>query len=201
MRYAISRGNGGFMIGQSIYTWEHDGLTYKMQSITETTGLVALFKKVRVVQSSEGDIAADGLRPHEFRHERATGIDTASFDWTRRVVTYAGREDPINDDTQDMLSMYCQLVQLVPEGGSSLEMLIATGRKLEKYRFELIGEDVVSLADQQHRAIHLKTRSGNDTIEVWIAPDIHGLPIKIRFIDRNGEIFDQQAQEIETAAR
>jgi hypothetical protein len=199
VRYAISRGTGGFVIGQAIYTWEHDGLTYKMQSVTETTGVVAMFKKVRVVQTSQGEITADGLRPHEFRHERVNGIDTARFDWARRVVTYDGHEDSIALDTQDMLSMYCQLVLMAPSGGH-LEMPIATGRKLEKYRFERLGEETVTMGDRQYRAIHLQTRNGKDTIETWIAADINGLPLKIRFTDRNGEIFDQQAQDIEVSA-
>jgi hypothetical protein len=199
VRYVISRGTGGFVIGQAIYTWEHDGLAYKMQSVTETTGLVALFKKVRVVQTSQGEITADGLRPHEFRHERVNGVDTARFDWARRVVSYDGREDSVAPDTQDMLSMYCQLVLLVP-GGGNLEMPIATGRKLEKYRFERLGEETVVLADRPYRAIHLQTRNGKDSIEAWVAADTYDLPLKIRFTDRNGEIFDQQAQEIEVSA-
>lgn len=199
VRYLISRGTGGFEVGQAIYTWEHDGLAYTMQSVTETTGLVALFKKVRVVQTSQGEITADGLRPHEFRHERTNGVDTASFDWVRRVVAYDGREDSVAADTQDMLSMYCQLVLLVPRGGN-LDMPIATGRKLETYHFERIGEDVIPLGEHQYRAVHLQTRNGKDSIEAWIAADVHGLPLKIRFIDRNGEIFDQLAQDIDVAA-
>lgn len=199
VRYVISRGTNGFVIGQAIYTWQHDGLAYTMQSVTETTGLIALFKKVRVVQTSQGEITAAGIRPHEFRHERANGVDTASFDWVRRIVSYDGRESAIADDTQDMLSMYCQLVLLVP-GGGNLEMPIATGRKLENYRFERIGEEFVQLGERQYPAIHLQTRNGKDTIEAWIAPEIDGLPVKIRFIDRNGEIFDQLAQDIEVAS-
>jgi hypothetical protein len=45
--------------------------------------------------------------------------------------------------------------------------------------------------------MRLRTRSGNDTIELWIAADMRGLPLKIRFTDRKGEIFDQLAQDID----
>ena len=196
VRYTITRGEGGFVVGQAVHAWEHDGLTYKLQSVTETTGLAAVFKPARVVQSSQGEVTADGLTPREFRHERVNGLDTASFDWTRRVVAYAGREDAIAAGAQDMLSMYYQLVLLATKGGA-LEMPIATGRKLENYRFEVLGEEAVALPSGERRAMRLRTRSGNDTIELWIAADMRGLPLKIRFTDRKGEIFDQLAQDID----
>jgi hypothetical protein len=196
VRYVITRGEGGFVVGQAVHTWEHDGLGYKLQSVTETTGLAALFKPARVVQASRGEVTAEGLRPLEFRHERVGGLDTAAFDWGRRVVAYAGREESIAAGTQDMLSMYYQIVLLSPKSGV-IDMPIATGRKLEVFRVEVLGEEVVTLPAGERRAMHLKTRSGNDSIELWIAADVRGLPLKIRFTDRKGEIFDQLADEID----
>lgn len=200
VRYAITRGEGGFVIGQSVHTWEHDGFAYQLQSVTETTGLAALFKPARVVQISRGEVSAEGLRPREFRHERVGGLDTANFDWARRVVAYAGREENVAAGAQDMLSMYYQLVLLAPKS-AALEMPIATGRKLENYRFDIVGEEPVALPAGERRALRLKTRSGNDTIEVWLdagkGAEMRGLPLKIRFTDRKGEIFDQLADDID----
>jgi hypothetical protein len=196
VRYALMRGEDGFVVGQVVHTWDHDGRNYKAQSVAETTGLAALLKPARTLQSSLGEVTAAGLRPHEFRHERAKGTDTASFDWARRTVGYDGHEDPIVAGTQDMLSMYYQLVLLGAKAGNA-DMPIATGRKLESYRFDVVGEETVALAGSKHRALHLKSRSsGDDVTEVWIAPDVRGLPVKIRFTDRKGQVFDQVAQEI-----
>jgi hypothetical protein len=196
VRYVITRGEGGFVVGQAVHTWEHDGLAYRLQSVTETTGLAALFKPARVLQASRGEVTAEGLRPLEFRHERVGGLDTAGFDWPRRVVAYAGREDGVAAGAQDMLSMYYQLVLLAPKSGA-VDLPIATGRKLENYRFEVLGEEALALPGGERRATHLRTRSGSDTIELWIAGDLRGLPLKIRFTDRKGEIFDQSADEID----
>ncbi len=198
VRYAITRGEGGFVVGQATHTWEHDGFRYRLRSVTETTGLAALFKPARVVQSSEGELANDGLQPREFRHERVGGVDTASFDWPGRVVAFAGRREVIVNGTQDMLSMYYQLVLLAPTQGA-LDMPIATGRKLENYRFEVLGEETLAVPAGQRRALRVRTRSGGDTIELWLQAGegaaSRGLPLKIRFIDRKGEIFDQIADE------
>jgi len=155
-----------------------------------------VFKPARVVMSSRGEVTADGLRPLEFRHERVGGLDTAAFDWTRRTVAYAGREDAVAPRAQDMLSMYYQLVLLAPASGA-VELPIATGRKLENYRFEVVGDEAVALPSGERRATRLKTRSGGDTIELWIGTGTRGLPLKIRFTDRKGEVFDQVADEID----
>ena len=195
-RYVITRGENGFVVGQTVHTWEHDGLAYKAQSVAETTGLAALFKPARVVQSSAGELTAEGLKPHEFRHERVVGLDTAIFDWARRVVAYAGREESVVPGTQDMLSMYYQVVLLAPRSGA-VDVPIATGRKLESFRIEVLGEESVALPTGERRAMRLRARSGNDSIELWIVPGMRGLPAKIRFTDRKGEIFDQIAQDID----
>ena len=197
-RYVITRGEGGFVIGHAVNSWEHDGFTYTLKNLTETTGLAAVFKPAQALQISRGEVTAEGLRPREFRHERMAGIDTASFDWVRLVVAYAGREDAIAEGTQDMLSMYYQLVLLAPRSGA-VEMPIATGRKLENYRFEVIGEETLSLPAGERRAVRLRTRSGNDNIEIWLpvgdGAAARGMPLRIRFTDRKGEIYDQTADD------
>jgi hypothetical protein len=99
-----------------------------------------------------------------------------------------------------MLSMYYQLVLLAPASGV-LDIPIATGRKLENYRFEILGEEAVALPAGERRATRVRIRSGNDTIELWLGvgkgADMRGLPLKIRFTDRKGEIFDQLAEDID----
>ncbi len=42
-------------------------------------------------------------------------------------------------------------------------MPIATGRKLANYRFEVLGEESLSFPAGARQAVHIRTRSGNDT--------------------------------------
>jgi hypothetical protein len=199
MRYIVTRGEGGFVIGESVHTWNHDGLAYRLESQTETTGIAAVFKPARIVQRSEGEISSAGLRPREFRHERAAGTDRASFDWSRGVVAYAGREAGLVEGSQDMLSMYYQLVLLAPRSGA-IDMPIATGRKLANYRFEVLGEETLSFPAGERQAVRIRTRSGNDHIEMWLPvgadEQARGMPLKIRIIDRKGDIYDQIADDL-----
>lgn len=200
VRYILSKGasgTGSLVFGLSTHTWEHDGKRYLLKSVTETTGLAALLKPARVVQTSRGELVTGGLRPIEFRHERANGeVDTAALDWARHLVSYGGHKETVSDGTQDMLSMYYQavLVQSKQSAAGGVNMPVATGRKLESYHFAALGEERVKLSGGEHRAVHLSAKSGEDRIELWIAVDARlalSLPLKIRFVDRQGEIFDQ----------
>lgn len=186
------------VVGQSVHTWEQDGFSYRIQAVTETTGLAALFKPARVLQKSEGAVVAEGLRPRDFRHDRVGATDTAAFDWERRVVAYEGRESPILPGAQDMLSMYYQMALDVARGGVR-EMQIATGRKVDRYVFEPVGEESIAVPGGSRRALRVRTRSvaGGDSIELWLDPERIGAPLRIRYVDRRGDLYDQSLDEYE----
>lgn len=199
IRYVVTLGERGFIIGHAVHSWEHDGYTYHLKSLTETTGLVSLFRPAQVLQTSQGEVTTAGLKPHEFRHERAGRTEAANFDWGRHIVSNGGREDSLRDGTQDLLSMYYQLVLLAPRNGA-IDMPIATGRKLASYRFEVLGEETLSFPAGARQAVHIRTRSGNDTIEMWLpigeGGRSSGMPLKMRITDRKGDIYDQIADDL-----
>lgn len=192
-RYVVTRGEGGFVVGQSLHSWEHDGQRYSLQSVTETTGLIAFFRSLRQSQSSRGEIGGDGLRPREYRNDNGSRSDSASFDWEGGKLSYGGREEALPAGTQDLLSMIYQLALLTPESGS-LVLPIATGRKLERYTFTVLGTETLALAGRERRAVRVRTLNGGDAIDVWLPAEVRerrGLPLKIRISNRNGDIYDQ----------
>ena len=198
IRFNVTRGERGFIVGQSINTWQHDGIHYHFKAVTETTGLAALFKTAQAIQESQGDITPTGLKPNNFSSQRKGKKEIATLDWTNHQITFAEQTVPVTDGTQDMLSLYYQLSLMVASNQSmdAIELMIATGRKLERYRFELIGTDNLTVLGTEHQAQHLRTKTRNDTIDLWIAKTVPGLPLKIRFIDNKGEVFEQVIDEI-----
>lgn len=198
IRFNVTRGERGFIVGQSINTWQHDGIHYHFKAVTETTGLAALFKTAQAIQESQGDITPTGLQPNNFSSQRKGKKEIATLDWTNHQITFAEQTVPVTDGTQDMLSLYYQLSLMVASNQSmdAIELMIATGRKLERYRFELIGTDNLTVLGAEHQAQHLRTKTRNDTIDLWIAKTVPGLPLKIRFIDNKGEVFEQVIDEI-----
>ena len=215
VRFAVSRGDQGFVVGQSTHHWNHDGKTYVLNSVTETTGLIALFRSVRVVWLSQGEVRGDGLLPHEFRTEK-DGVrgDAASFDWEAMKLGLTGgsqREVRLQPGTQDVLSMFYQLSTMLPmlvresndvgearERRGSFSLYVTTGRKLERYRFDVLGEERLALRQRgSQRVLHVRTPAGDQTIDIWLGMDLRGLPLKIRYTDGKGDSFDQKAEEIE----
>lgn len=206
IRFEITRGEGDqtTLVGQSTHTWRHDGETYAVQTVTETVGLAALFRPVKIVQLSEGRLGTEGIVPQEFRVERSRDKETerARFDWEKMKVTiYAGerirREATLAAGTQDILS---QIYQMGLTGTAArVEMMIATGKGYGRYAYELVGEEKLATRFGEQRTWHVKTPAppGEQAMELWLAPDYRNLPLRIRFTDRKGEIFDQHAVELE----
>ncbi|MBU1970767.1 MAG: DUF3108 domain-containing protein [Gammaproteobacteria bacterium] len=200
LRFAIIRGDQGFVVGRSEHRWTLEGAAYTLRAVTETTGLAALFKPAKVAQVSEGDLVAEGLRPHNFRVERSGAVgDTASFDWAAgRVAMNPGPRDASTEPgMQDMLSMFWQL-GLMPVSPTGMAVTVATGKKIERFVFALVGEEKIATALGERTALHLKTvgTAGGDATEVWIGVEKR-LPLRIRHVDRKGEVFDQIVDELE----
>ncbi len=205
IRFAVMRGEGerGMQIGQSTHTWQHDGATYALRSVTETTGLVALFRTVRIVQSSEGTLTAEGLVPQAFSVERnGKQAEQARFDWnSRKVMLQSGggvaREAPLVAGAQDILS---QIYQIGLTGAAArIELMIATGKNYGRYAYEAVADEKIATRFGELRTWHIKTAAlpGEQAMELWLASDYRNLPVRIRFIDRKGDVFDQNAVELE----
>jgi hypothetical protein len=205
IRFLVTRGEGEqtMQIGQTTHTWRHDGSSYALQTLTETTGLVGFFRPVKVVQVSEGEVGTEGLVPREFRVERnGQAAEGARFDWdTRRVALSEGgrvrRELAVAVGAQDLLSQLHQLG--VSRKAARVEMMIATGKNYGRYVFDLVGEELLQTRFGALRALHYRTPAmpGEQASELWLACEQHNLPLKIRHIDRKGEIFEQTAVELE----
>jgi hypothetical protein len=192
--FTVTRGDPPAIIGRSVQSWELGNGSYRISSITETVGLAALIRPVRVDSESRGRIIASGLEPALFssqRQDKASG-ERVEFDWAAGLVRFGnGKTSPLPAGSQDLLSFNFQLGWLSKTG----DMSIATGKKLGRYRLELIGEELLETKLGFLTTLHFRA-PGETTTEVWLAPAHHLLPVKIRHIDKKGESYDQLADEI-----
>jgi hypothetical protein len=204
IRFSIYKESLGMPVGRAEHSWEFtsDG-HYRLNNVTETSGLVALFKPVRVRVESRGSLVAGGLQPDSYRswkngEDNRDGVD---FDWASGQLHLLRNDSwqPVVAGMQDLLSLTYQLAYLeTPAAGSSIAL--ATVRKVERYALEALGEeDVVTPAGTFH-TLHLRARA-DTTTEIWIALDLHRLPVKIRYTDKKGDSFLQVATEIGSLAR
>lgn len=198
LRYVVKYGDGGFVIGETTQEWKVEDGRYTIRSVAEPKGLAALRGRTRT-QSSAGEVTAAGLRPREFRDQReGRDAETATFDWPSGQVAFSGGRAPagLADGAQDMISVFYQLAWLAPH--QDVELAVATGSRLGRWTFEWLGEEQLGTPTGTIATLHLRTRSDGDTTEVWLAPAYGGLPVKIRYVDRKGDAFEQTADSPET---
>ncbi|MDP1653705.1 MAG: DUF3108 domain-containing protein [Rhodocyclaceae bacterium] len=197
--YQVTRGENGFVVGQSEQRWEHDGTRYTLHAEVKTTGLAALFRQARVVQESRGVIDAAGLRPLEFATQRdGRPSENVRFDPAQeRIYFGSGQGAAYTPAAQDLLSLFFQLGLLSPAVPRHV-VTVATARKLDQYTVT-VGEVSlleVPLGQRMTRYYKVLGKADEDATEIWLDVDSR-LPLKIRHRDRKGEVFDQVATVIE----
>ncbi|MBP6707804.1 MAG: DUF3108 domain-containing protein [Candidatus Accumulibacter sp.] len=198
MHYRVDRGDQGFQIGFSIHEWEVVDGAYRISAVSETSGLVAFFKPLRVELESRGRLTVAGLVPERFvarRQDRKQG-ESVEFDWANAQLRMRDRPvQALHEGAQDPLSYSYQL-GLLPERVSGSELSIATGRKYANFRLEVVGDEEIEIPAGTFRSLHLRI-PGVATTELWLAYDRALLPVKIQYVDRQGQLYVQVATAIE----
>ncbi|MBS1161117.1 MAG: hypothetical protein H6R15_3536 [Proteobacteria bacterium] len=203
IRFAIYQEALGIQVGRAEHSWEFDADGhYRLRNMTETSGLVSLFKPLRVTAESRGRLVAGGLQPDRYQTWKngQDNRDGADFDWANGQVHLARNDSrqAIQPGAQDLLSLTYQLAYLEnPAAGSSISLV--TARKVEPYLLEALGEEEIDIPAGHFHTLHLRARA-DTTTEIWIALDLHRLPVKIRYTDRKGDSFVQVATEIGSLA-
>jgi hypothetical protein len=198
IRFNVYKGSEGLLVGRAEHSWEFADGHYRLASVTETVGLAALFKPIRVELESRGNLTAGGLQPERFttRRNGNTTNENAEFDWDAHQVTLDrdGSRRPMADGAQDLLSFHYQFGYL-PGLGNGIGMDVATGKKFENYRFDTVGEEEIDTPAGRFRTLHVRVKT-DSTTELWLALDRLLLPVKIRYTDKKGESFEQIATEL-----
>ncbi len=197
--YALYLGNDKFNVGRTRQTWEIDGDSYRLTSVSETSGLAALFVRQRLAYESRGRLTARGLQPEHFTTQRVRSGKSedaaAEFDWSAATAAIGNppRAVALPPDAQDIMSFMYQL-GLVPLTPGRIEMPITNGWKLERYELEIGIEEMLETPFGALRAVPVKQvrRAQQETIELWLAPAYRWLPVRIRFYNREGEPSGEQ---------
>lgn len=200
IHYRVDRGESNFEIGRARQEWEIGDGYYRLSSVIETTGLAWLLKAYRVEMESIGSVTSDGLRPDYFsiRRNGKEAREHASFDWQRMTVQVGKRpEQVLSEGAQDLLSFNYQLGFMShAEAGSLLPL--ATGKKYTVYQLQVLGDEEIDVPAGEMRTLHLRA-PGDSPIDLWLAYDYLLLPVKIRFVESDGDVYVQVATQIQTS--
>jgi hypothetical protein len=199
--YNLYYGGERSFIGRAAQTWEVGNDEYILASDAETGGLVDLLRPQRLHSISRGKITAEGLKPDSFLTSRTrrgrTDASRARFNWETGSLTYGDAREaktaPLQPGTQDLMSFIFQFVLLPPQPGR-YRLPITTGTRFEVYGFEIRPEEPLETPIGTVRALPIRqiSRSGVESIELWLAAEYRYLPVRIRHFDREGNLSGEQ---------
>jgi len=109
------------------------------------------------------------------------------------------RSGRIPDGILDRQSLLYQFMQQPPLlGGGKLWLTDGATHRLYNYRLAGIDSFVIpSLGGVRTLKVVLSSGESPETIELWLIPDLHYLPAKLRHTDRNGVITEQLVTSLE----
>lgn len=199
--YTLFLGTDRFSVGKAVQSWEVEGDDYKLGSMAETTGIADLFRSQRLNYLSEGKITAHGLRPQTFLMSRTrrgrTEAARAEFDWSAAKIMLGKTPDQralaLPANSQDFISFMYQF-SLAPPAPGRIRVSITNGSRLETYELDVLEHENIETPLGMLTALPIKQvrRAGDESIEVWLAVDYRYLPVKVRFIDREGNPAGEQ---------
>ncbi len=186
LRYALQTGEGGFTLGYTLITWHASADHYVLESVTAASGVTALLVRSSATQRSEGRITAHGLVPEHYTLGRGKGrVQQARFDWQAGRLYLPGGDAQLPELAQDLLNFPFHLALTLRGDEAPWRMAVTDGRRLREYAFEVVGH--APGVAQQGDSLHLRgSRAGEGTLDVWLAPALHWLPVRIRTVDHKG---------------
>jgi hypothetical protein len=194
MHYSLQRGP---FSGVGELAWAPQGNRYSLS----LTGRVAGLRLLQ--QTSTGQLGAHGLVPEQFSDQRARGAAlVATLAGERRVITFSSGapETPWLHGTQDRLSWMVQLPAILnglpkpPVSGLGIELYVTGARgDTDTWTFRFLGLESVATAAGTFSAAKWvrEPRRPNDTsVEVWLDPARHHLPIRAKLGANDGDSLE-----------
>ncbi|UCU99667.1 DUF3108 domain-containing protein [Acidovorax radicis] len=174
--------------------WQHDGSHY------EARQEVSLFLLGSRSQKSVGQITPQGLAPERFS-DRARSEQAAHFDQAKGRVTFSANtpEAAVGPGAQDRLSIFIQLGALLagdPERftpGTQITLTTVSARSADRWTFTVEGPETLELPAGSTPTLKLQRlprRDYDQKAELWVAPALGYLPVRIKLTQANGDFAD-----------
>ena len=183
------------------FSWQHDGQRY------DSKLEVGAFLLGSRSQTSQGTLGAEGLMPQRFGDKFRSEV-ASHFQRDKGVISFSTNapEVPLLKGAQDRLSVVMQIAALLsadPERypvGTMLSFQTVATRDAEVWLFLVEKSETLQLpyGDVPTIKINRKPRKEFDqSIELWFAPSIDYLPVRLRVTNANGDFVDQQLRKVE----
>jgi len=191
LSYVLTGNYRGPVNGQAQVEWLRKGRDYQVHLDVGVGPSFAPLITRRM--SSQGQLTPEGIAPQRYDEETRVILGDA-----RRVSVFflggeiqlaSGVREPAPRGAQDSASQFVQLTWLFLTGreplqaGRVIEFPLVLPRRQYAWQYQVIGEEVLDTPMGQVATWHVKpsrTAGGGDlTAEVWLAPTLQYLPVRL----------------------
>lgn len=181
-RYSVQL--NGFKVAELERRLHIDGNgQHVLEQNTETTGLLALFKKDRLTERSALGYASSQLRPlgydahYTSRSKNVT--EHIDFDWQRNIAISRYKDQaaeiPLAGELMDKLSHQLFLSSDIAQGRQKLEYTVLDRGDIKHYTYQRLGTEELATARGRVQTIKVKRK---DTT-LWLAPQWNYLLVQL----------------------
>ncbi len=192
LNYVLTGNYRGAVTGQAQVEWLRQGRRYQVHLDLSVGPSFAPLVSRRM--SSEGELGPRGIAPQRYDE------DTRVMFTDRRRVTVLfqgdrltladGRQEPAPAGAQDASSQFVQLTWLfltgreVMRAGHVVELPLVLPKRQYRWRYEVLGEELLQTPMGELATWHLRPSQaaggGDLSAEVWLAPSLQYLPVRLR---------------------
>lgn len=176
--------------------WVQDGTSY--QARLE----ISHFLLGSRVQTSKGQLTPQGLEPLRFGDKVRSEV-AAHFERSKNKVSFSANtpDAPLLPGAQDQLSVFIQLASLLGGNpsrfapGAAVTFQAVGPRSSETWLFTVGATESQTLPGGIIKATKLTREPVGEfdpRVEVWLAPSLDYLPVRIRLAQSNGDFVEQQ---------
>ena len=192
----------GELHGSARVQWQRQDQRYQTRVDIDITLLVSL------ALTSQGEVTPLGLKPEAYEELRRSGPRSARIG-EDTIVLSDGRKVPKPQGVQDTASQFVELSHRFSSGqerlevGHSVSFWMARPGGVDLWTYDIVGRDMLRTpAFGEVEAFHLKPRNitnprGNITAEMWFAPSLQYLPVRIRINMCEETYVDLMVEKIE----
>ena len=184
------------MRAQGELLWQHDGQAY-----TARLEIKAFLLGSRV-QTSAGRITPHALAPTRFSDKLRSEV-AAHFREDQGKVTFSANAPDValQPMAQDRLSVFIQLAGMLAAEpgkyppGSRIAMQTIGPRSGETWEFSVEEDEPLDLAGGRvtaRRLVHAPAMDFDQRVELWLAPTLGYMPVRLRITQTSGDFVDLQ---------
>ena len=194
----------GHLYGSARVQWQRDGSRYQVR-VDMSLALL------RVSMISQGEVRAEALLPSVYEEQFPWGVRRLAFDGSN-VRFDNGVQLPQPPALQDTASQFVELTHRFSSGreelkvGRQVQLWLARPQGLSLWTYDVVEEEVLQTPELGPvPAFHLRPRpianpTGVITAELWFAPSLQYLPVRVRIDLGEGNFVDLMVERIEQGA-